>query len=91
LPEQCQRIVARLSQQSPVPEIEALVATADGRDFEALAQQVREAITKNKPATGLDRLHTFVVKYLRVLCEQHGVAATRDKPLHSLFGEYVKK
>ena len=40
---------------------------------------------------GLDRLHTFVIKYVRTLCTQHGVTATRDKPLHSLFGEYVKR
>ena len=23
-------------------------------------------------------------------CEPHGIAITRDKPLHSVFGEYVK-
>lgn len=91
LPEECRRIVARLAQQSPVAEIDALVVTADGRDFEALATQVRDAITKNQPEAALDRLHTFIIKYMRILCEQHGVTVTRDKPLHSLFGEYVKK
>ena len=35
-------------------------------------------------------LHTFVVKYVRSLCEGAGITVTRDKPLHSLFGEYVK-
>jgi len=28
---------------------------------------------------------------VRGLCETHGIAVTREKPLHSLFGEYVKK
>jgi hypothetical protein len=91
LPEECRGIVARLAQQSPVPEIDALIATADGRDFEVLALQVRDAITKNQPEAALDRLHTFVIKYLRILSEQHGVTVSRDKPLHSLFGEYVHK
>ena len=31
----------------------------------------------------------FVI--FRVLCEKHGIDTPRDKPLHSLFGEYVKK
>jgi hypothetical protein len=32
----------------------------------------------------------FVNKFIRVTCEPHGIAITRDKPLHSVFGEYVK-
>jgi hypothetical protein len=89
--EACRRIVTRLKQDSPVSELESLVAISDDRDFEAVAKAVREAIEKNEPETGLDRLHTFVIKYVRTRCEQHGVTVTRDKPLHSLFGEYVKK
>jgi len=89
--EACRRVVARLSQQSPVPEADALAAISDDRDFDTVAKAVREAIEKNEPESGLDRLHTFVIKYVRTLCTQHGVTATRDKPLHSLFGEYVKR
>ena len=51
---------------------------------------MREAIEKNEPESGLDRLHTFVVKYMRVLCEKRGISTEREKPLHSLVGEYVK-
>jgi len=89
--EACRRVVARLSQHSPVPEADALAAISDDRDFDTVAKAVREAIEKNEPESGLDRLHTFVIKYVRTLCTQHGVTATRDKPLHSLFGEYVKR
>lgn len=39
---------------------------------------------------GLDRLHTLIIKYVRSLCEGAGITVTREKPLHSLFGEYVK-
>jgi hypothetical protein len=84
------RTAARLLQDSPVPELDALAATTDERDFEAAAKAIREAIEKNEPEAGLDRLHTFVIKYVRSLCERAGVTVTRDKPLHSLFGEYVK-
>ena len=38
----------------------------------------------------LDRLHTFVIKFIRIACEPHGIEVNRDKALHSIFGEYVK-
>ena len=86
----CRRTVTRLIQDGPVPELDALAAVSDERDFETVAKAVREAIENNEPEAGLDRLHTFVVKYVRSLCERAGIAVTREKPLHSLFGEYVK-
>ena len=74
----------------PVAELDSLTANSDDRDFEVVAEHVREAIEKNQPEGGLDRLHTFVNKFIRVTCEPHGITITRDKPLHSVFGEYVK-
>jgi hypothetical protein len=84
------RAVARLLQDSPVAELNALVAISDEKDFDRVANAVRDAIEKNEPESGLDRLHTFVMKYVRTLCTRHGVAVTRDKPLHSLFGGVCK-
>lgn len=89
--DECTRIIARLNHGSPVAELGALSATVDERDFEAVAKQVREVIEKNEPESGLDRLHTFVMKFVRTLCEHRGIQVTRDKALHSLFGEYVKR
>lgn len=89
--EECRRTIARLTQDSPVVELEALTANSDARDFETVAKAIREAIEKNQPEVGLDRLHTFVIKYVRSLCTQHGIVVTRDKALHSLFGAYVKR
>jgi len=90
LKEECERIARRLLSDQPVVEIEALNAINDDRDFELLASAIREAIEKNKPESGLDRLHTFVHKFVRELCKSQGIKAIRDKPLHSIFGEYVK-
>jgi Abortive infection C-terminus len=87
----CREIVARLLQGGPVAELDALAAISGERDFETVAKAVREAIEKNTPEAGLDRLHTFVVKYVRMLCIKHGLSVTREKPLHSLFGEYVRR
>jgi hypothetical protein len=87
--EACSRIVQRLSVNQPVTEIDAITPNSAEKVFVALAKSVRESIEKNEPETGLDRLHTFVVKYMRVLCEKRGIATERDKPLHSLVGEYI--
>lgn len=89
--EDCWKISARMLNDTPVAELDALTATADERDFETVAQHVREAIEKNQPEAALDRLHTFVMKYLRTVCANRGVEINRDKALHSIFGEYVKR
>ena len=45
----------------------------------------------HEPESGLDRLHTFVVSFLRSICEKHNVAFDRETPLHSLLGAYIKR
>lgn len=89
--EDCQRIAQRLREGASVPELEAISPNSGERDFETLAKSVREAIDRNEPESGLDRLHTFVVRYIRVLCKERGISTEKAKPLHSLFGEYVKR
>lgn len=84
------KIVRRLKESAPVPDISAVVPNADDKSFESLARSVKDAIDNNQPEHGLDRLHTFVVKYFRVLCEQRGIGVDRKKPLHGLVGEYIK-
>lgn len=86
----CRKIAQRLRNSQPIAEMDAFVAIADERDFDVVAEHVREAIDKNQPEGGLDRLHTFVNKFIRVTCGPHGIKVNRDKPMHSVFGEYVK-
>jgi len=88
--EECERIAARLAQGAPVDAIDAITPEGTERGFEVLARAVRDSIEKNEPEAGLDRLHTFVTKLIRTLSEKRGVNTDKDKPLHSIFGEYVK-
>lgn len=90
LVEECRRIAARLMQGAVVHEIDAIQAPAGEPDFETVVREIHDVIRRNQPEAGLDRLHTFVVKFVRSLCAGRGIVATRDRPLHSLFGEYVK-
>jgi len=89
--QECRGISKRLLHGTPIEEIDAIAMDGVGRDFEILSRAVRNAIDKNEPEAGLDRLHAFVVKYIRNLCQKRGIRVDRKKPLHSLFGEYVKK
>lgn len=84
------KILNRLKLSAPVPEIGAIRANAEEKGFEALAKSVRDAIERNEPEAGLDRLHTFLFKYFRNLCNKYGITTEREKPLHSLVGEYIK-
>jgi len=70
-------------------DLDKLVPNAPGKEFDSLAQSAKECIERGEPEVGLDRLHTFLTKYIRNLCETHGIA-TGTKPLNSLYGEYMR-
>lgn len=86
----CFKIAEKLKQDSTVESIEAIKPYSDDKDFLLLAKSIRESINKNEPEAALDRLHTYVVKYIRRLCDKHKITYDKDTPLHSLFGGYVK-
>ncbi|MDA1096441.1 MAG: abortive infection family protein [Chloroflexi bacterium] len=88
--EDCERVAERLWQSGPVEGLEAITPEGSERRFEMLARAVRESIEKNEPELGLDRLHTYVTNLIRTLSEKRGITVAKDKPLHSIFGEYVK-
>ncbi|HGH3109721.1 TPA: abortive infection family protein [Legionella pneumophila] len=46
-----------------------------------VAQQVRDVIQKNQPEAGLDRLHTFFNKFIRIICEPYGIEINKTKAL----------
>jgi hypothetical protein len=88
--EECRKIVTRLQSEGAVENMDALTANANDNDSVLLVQSIKASIDHNQPEQALDRLHTFVVKYLRQLCTRHAIPFDQDTPLHSLFGLYVK-
>lgn len=88
--DECRKIADRLRYDTLVEDIDAIQPNTKDRDFAVLAKSLRESIAKNEPEVALDRLHTFVVKYVRQLCDKHGISYDKSKALHSLFGEYIK-
>lgn len=85
----CYTIAERLKQDSIVENIDAIQPYSNDKEFSVLAKSIRESIQNNEPEVALDRLHTYVVKYTKKLCDKYGISYDRNKPLHSLFGEYV--
>lgn len=86
----CQKIADRLKVDTPLESPVFTEDKYDGEGFSLLEKSIRASIEANEPETGLDRLHTYVTKFLRSVCEARGIAVLRNKPLHSLMGEYVK-
>ncbi|MFI0427372.1 MAG: abortive infection family protein [Flavobacterium sp.] len=87
---ECLKIAQRLKEEKIVDEIEVIKEINDDRDFNLLAKSIRESIDKNEPESALDRLHTYVIKYIRQLCENHGIEIKKDESLNAIFGKYVK-
>jgi len=91
LHDECCRVAQRLRSGAAISNIEELDPQEDEATFQKLVKSVKHSIDANEPETGLDRLHTYATKFLRIICEKRGIAVPRDKPLHSLLGEYIKK
>ena len=85
----CLKITQRL-QDNIVEDISAIKPNSEDIDFKKLSESIRESIEKNLPEVALDRLHTFVMKYIRELCKKHQIEYTDDEALHSIFGKYIK-
>lgn len=83
-------ILKRLGGAAAVDDLDALAANVTDQDFEKLAHTVHDSINAGEPEVGLDRLHTFVSHYVMALAKSERIVASKDKPLHSIFGELVR-
>lgn len=65
-----------------------------GDSFEILSRDIHDALAKGEPVLVLDRLHTYSSKYLREMCNKHGISTDDGSgdnyPLHSLAGMLTK-
>ena len=91
LRKRCTAAADRLSKSAAVQDASVISEFSGVEEFEQLAAGVRDSITKNEPEVGLDRLHTFTVKFVRWASQRRGLTVDRDKSLNAIFGIYVKK
>ncbi len=86
----CLEIVDALQSENRVENSDALQTNSADPDFSELARSIRADVEDDKPGNALDRLHTYMTKYMRRLCNQHGVDYNKHTPLHGLMGSYIK-
>jgi hypothetical protein len=87
----CRVIALRLGSAQPVENLDALRPNADDdKDFAVLAKVIREGIQRHEPGPVLDRLHTFCMKYFRIVCQKRGITFEKTDNLGNLVGKYVK-
>ncbi len=79
---ECRKIEEKLQKENPVEDVNAIQPNASSVGFSLLAQSLRESLERDEPHLALDRLHTFVVKYVRTLCDRHGITYSKETPLH---------
>lgn len=89
--DECSKIVNRMKGTSTVENADVLVSVDNDKNFQLLASAIKASIEKNEPELAIDRLHTFITKYCRDLCDRRGILYTKETPLHSLFGGYLKQ
>ena len=79
-----------MRRDASVENLDALQAINSDRDFNLLSETIRKSIEDNQPEVALDRLHTYLVKYVRELCNRHSIKFETHEALHGIFGKYVK-
>lgn len=88
--EECKKIISKLKEGGAIENADVLVPSTNDETFALLAKSIKEGIARNEPEAELDRLHTFVMMYVRALCDRHGITYDKSTPLNGLFGLYVK-
>jgi hypothetical protein len=84
------KIAKRLREGAIVSELDAINGHDDDREFALLAEAIKGSIGKDQPELALDRLHTFVFRFIRSLCTKHKVKFTKEESLNAVFGKYIK-
>jgi len=88
--DECYKIGFRLKDELGVAEVDAIKPIEDTRDYKLLSESIKNHILKDQPEAGLDRLHTYLVGYIRSLCTKHEIEYEKKESLNAIFGKYIK-
>lgn len=84
------KIAEKLKSGGIVKDIDAIQAINDDKDFHQLAKLTKESIERNEPEVALDRLHSYMFKFLLALCDSHEVEYSKEETLNATYGKYIK-
>ena len=88
--EEAYKLINRLKSTQPVNNINIINPNNNELDFKKLAESIKKELKSNNPDIVLDRLHTFLMRYVRELCHKHRINFNQNESLNALFGKYVK-
>lgn len=83
-------LLTRIEGASERPSTDALEKFKKDETLEELIAAIERDIQVNKPAAALDRLHTYCMKKFAHLLEKRGELCSKEDPLHSRVGKYIK-
>jgi hypothetical protein len=87
----CLAIIKRLRTSNEVDTLPILNVGNTHATFTRVRDEVKRYIDEGRFESGIDRLHTFVTQYLRLLIQKRsGTIPAENVPLHSLMGLYTK-
>ncbi len=89
--QECYKIADRLQTDTPVEAVDELRNSSNTDELKLLSENIIDCIEKDQPQVGLDRLHTYLTKFLRSLCEKYGIQTEKTIPINSLLGSYIKE
>lgn len=88
--QQCRIVSNRLMNDSEVIDSDIFEKMANEDDFNMIAKNIQNYIKLSKYDEAIDRLHTFMMKFSRTLCNNHEIEYSKDESLHSVFGKYTR-
>jgi hypothetical protein len=83
-------LIARIEGGSELARTDALDRFVPDETLEELIGSIERDISADRPAAALDRLHTYCSKKFGHLLDGRGIEWSREEPLHSRVGKYVK-
>jgi hypothetical protein len=83
-------LITRLEGASEIARTDALEQFIPDETLEELIGSIERDIAADRPAAALDRLHTYCAKKFGHLLDKRTITWSRDEPLHSRVGKYVK-
>lgn len=86
----CHDIAIRLKESSVAAHLDSIKPDVDNREFNLIYNDILKSVETETPETAIDRIHTYLVKFLKQRCDENGITYDNNKPLHSLMGEYIK-
>lgn len=90
LHQECLKISERLLQSTSINELSVIRNNSEDMTYNKLATSIRDSINRDKPEEALDRLHTYLVKFIRSLCDRHDIKYNKSESLNAVYGKYVK-